>query len=86
MLLRRAAGIFGCPALATVVGGVFAGLLPSVCPPAWGQCPPEWVQRFDVPAARYRPAMAYDSQREVVVMFGGDGDGANDDAFRQLWE
>jgi hypothetical protein len=44
------------------------------------------VQRFDVPAARYRPAMAYDSQREVVVMFGGDGDGANDDAFRQLWE
>ncbi len=55
-------------------------------PFAFGQCPPEWVQRFDVPAARIWPAMAYDSRREVIVMLGGDNEVHDVVSLRQVWE
>ncbi len=57
-----------------------------LAPSALAQCPPEWVQRFDVPAARVGPAMVYDSRREVVVLFGGNGAPADEAELRQLWE
>ncbi len=67
------------------VAGVM--LLAAAAAPTRAQCPPEWVQRFDVPAARVRPGMAYDSQRGVVVLLGGDNDVPEDEAtFRQVWE
>jgi hypothetical protein len=65
---------------------IAAGVLWSIAAPAWGQCEPEWVQRFDVPAARARPAMAYDAARQVVVLIGGDNPANDDAAMRQMWE
>ena len=41
----------------------------------------DWTQQFpvDVPPARSSPGLAYDGQRHVVVMFGGDAAGGSDD-------
>lgn len=72
-------------AVAVLVAGL--SLVQMLAPSALAQCEPVWTQRFDVPAARARPAMAYDAAREVVVLFGGDNDlSADDEAFRRLWE
>ncbi len=73
--------------LLIAAGGLLLSAAAGIATPARGQCPPEWVQRFDVPAARVAPAMAYDSRREVVVLLGGDNNvGLDDHVFRQLWE
>ena len=68
-------------AAAFYVGVVLSAALAP--PPAAGQCEPVWTQRFDVPTQRRRAAMAFDSARGVIVMYGGENSQAR---INDTWE
>jgi hypothetical protein len=71
-----------------------AAILPILVGPlglasrAAAQCPPAWVPLYPgtSPAARLGHALAYDSRRGVVVLFGGADGISNPNLFADTWE
>jgi hypothetical protein len=70
----------------TVLFGGDAGpYTPGLLSDTWEWDGTDWTQRQVVsPPARWKPGMAYDSQRGRMVMFGGYGGGGGD--LRDTWE